>query len=62
MQILFMAGFLIGMILPDIAWKMEWHQKTISAMMTSIKIMESVNEIRMFSVFFSMYIPPYVNV
>lgn len=31
-QILFMAGFLIGMILPDIAWKMEWHQKTISAM------------------------------
>lgn len=32
MQILFMAGFLIGMILPDIAWKMEWHQKTISAM------------------------------
>lgn len=31
-QILFMAGFFIGMILPDIAWKMEWHQKTISAM------------------------------
>ncbi len=27
MQILFMAGFLIGMILPDIAWKMEWHQE-----------------------------------
>ena len=37
-------------------------QKTISAMMTSIKIIESVNEIRMFSVVFSMYIPPYVNV
>ena len=27
-----LAGFLIGMLLPDILWRMEWHQKTISAM------------------------------
>lgn len=31
-QALFLAGFLTGMLLPDILWKMEWHQKTISAM------------------------------
>ena len=31
-QLLFLTGFLTGMLLPDILWKMEWHQKTISAM------------------------------
>ena len=30
-QILFMAGFLLGMILPNILWRMEWHQKTIAS-------------------------------
>lgn len=31
-QALFMAGFLLGMIVPNILWKIEWHQKTIASM------------------------------
>ena len=31
-QILFITGFLLGMILPNILWKTEWHQKTASVM------------------------------
>lgn len=31
-QALFMAGFLLGMTVPNILWKMEWHQKTIASM------------------------------
>lgn len=31
-QGLFMTGFLLGTLLPDILWKMEWHQKTIASM------------------------------
>lgn len=31
-QVLFMAGFLLGMILPNILWRIEWHQKTIASM------------------------------
>ena len=31
-QSLFMAGLVIGIVLPDILWRMEWHQQTLSTM------------------------------
>ena len=31
-QSLFMAGLVIGIVLPDIIWRMEWHQQTLSTM------------------------------
>lgn len=30
-EILFMAGFFVGNILPNLIWKMEWKQKTIAS-------------------------------
>ena len=30
-EILFLTGFLVGTILPNIVWKMEWKQKTLAS-------------------------------
>lgn len=29
--VLFLTGFLIGMLLPNLIWRMQWHQETIAS-------------------------------